>query len=87
MGQGVSDDLLIKIADKEKGPLGGLGVAFNTTLLGSILGGVILRVLTNVVNANITRYVAHIAELTEVYVLPYMRKQAKALHRHEPTQL
>lgn len=55
------------------GPLAGLGVAFITTLLGATLGGVVLRVLTNVVNANIMTYTAHIAELTEVYVLPYLR--------------
>ena len=59
------------------GPLSGLGVAFITTLLGAILGGVILRVLSNVVSSNIMDYTAHIAELTEVYVLPHLRSVAQ----------
>lgn len=60
----------------DEGPLADLGVAFVTTLLGAALGGVILRVLTSIVDANIMEYVAHIAELTEVYVLPYLRSSA-----------
>ncbi|MEM1231366.1 MAG: MotA/TolQ/ExbB proton channel family protein [Pseudomonadota bacterium] len=62
----------------DEGPLADLGVAFVTTLLGAALGGVILRVLTSIVDANIMEYVAHIAELTEVYVLPYLRSTAAA---------
>ena len=65
-------DLLAEVQE----PLSGLGTAFYTTLLGAVFGGVVLRVLGNIVSSNITRYVMHIAELTEVYVLPYMRKQA-----------
>ncbi len=57
----------------------GLGTAFYTTLLGSIFGGVILRVLANIVDANIVGYMAHLAELTEVYVLPAMRRMAGKL--------
>ncbi|WP_177419866.1 MotA/TolQ/ExbB proton channel family protein [endosymbiont of Lamellibrachia barhami] len=74
------DDLLARLADPEGGPLSGLGIAFYTTLLGAVFGGVILRVLTSVVDANIMRYTAHLAELTEVYVLPYMRRTAKKTH-------
>ena len=63
------------------GALQGLDTAFYTTLLGALFGGVMLRVLTNVVGANITRYSAHVAELTEVNVLPAMRSIARELER------
>lgn len=63
------------------GALAGLDTAFYTTLLGAIFGGVMLRVLTNVVEANITKYTAHIAELTEVNVLPSMRRTARELDK------
>jgi flagellar motor component MotA len=63
----------------EGGALAGLDTAFYTTLLGAIFGGVMLRVLTNIVEANITKYAAHIAELTEVNVLPSMRRTAREL--------
>lgn len=72
------DEGLMQALVSEDGPLSGLGVAFLTTLLGAILGGVVLRVLTNVVEANAMDYTAHIAELTEVYVLPHMRSMAQA---------
>ena len=71
-GTEVNDEFMNKLIGDE-GPLADLGVAFVTTLLGATLGGVILRVLTSIVEANIMEYVAHIAELTEVYVLPYLR--------------
>lgn len=58
---------------------GGLKTAFYTTLLGSLFGGVILRLLTNVVDAAILRYMAHLAELTEVNVLPALRRMAAKL--------
>lgn len=61
------------------GPLSSLGVAFYTTLLGAVFGGVILRILSNVVESNIMKYTAHIAELTEVNVLPFMRRMARNL--------
>ena len=77
-GSADTEELMRKIAGKG-GPLGSLGVAFYTTLLGAVLGGVILRILSNVVDANIMRYTAHIAELTEVNVLPFMRQMAKNL--------
>lgn len=76
MGNSSMDENLIKNLVGSDGPLSGLGVAFFTTLLGAILGGVILRVLTNVVDSNIMEYTAHIAELTEVYVLPHLRRTA-----------
>lgn len=57
----------------------GLSTAFNTTLLGAITGGVTLRLLNNVVDAAIMQYVAHLAELTEVNVLPALRRMAAKL--------
>ena len=63
------------------GPLSGLAVAFNTTLIGAIFGGGVLRILNSVIDATITRYVAHVAELTEVHVLPVMRRIAAKLER------
>lgn len=77
MGSAKIDENFMKILVADGGPLSGLGVAFVTTLIGAIMGGVILRVLTNVVRANIMEYTAHIAELTEVYVLPHMRSAAQ----------
>ncbi|MBA55476.1 MAG: hypothetical protein CMK89_13560 [Pseudomonadales bacterium] len=55
------------------GPLKGLGTAFFTTLIGALFGGVILRILTSIVEEGITKYVALLAELTEVNVLPVLR--------------
>lgn len=57
----------------------GLDTAFITTLLGAMGGGVILRVLTSVVDAAIMRYTAHLGELTEVNVLPALRRIAAKL--------
>lgn len=57
----------------------GLGTAFVTTLLGALFGGVILRILGSVVDSSILSYSAHIGELTEVYVLPAMRRAAARL--------
>ena len=80
-----SDGLLLRLFQTEGGggPMSALGTAFYTTLLGAVFGGVMLRVLTNVIDTNIMRYTAHLAELTEVHVLPYMRKLARERHRQE----
>lgn len=78
--QAGSENLLSDLVKPGKGPLAGLGVAFYTTLLGAVLGGVILRILTNVIDTNIMQYTAHLAELTEVHVLPAMRRMAKERH-------
>jgi hypothetical protein len=72
---------LISTLMQSGGALSGLDTAFYTTLLGAIFGGVMLRVLTNVVEANITKYAAHVAELTEVNVLPSMRRMARQLEK------
>lgn len=75
---GDSDNLIASLMG-EGGPLSGLDAAFYTTLLGALFGGVILRILTSVISSNISRYTAHLAELTEVYVLPMMRNTAAKL--------
>lgn len=75
----VSSDDLIPSLMGSGGALSGLDAAFYTTLFGAVFGGVILRILTSVVDANIMRYTAHLAELTEVNVLPVMRNMAAKL--------
>ncbi|MEM7233804.1 MAG: MotA/TolQ/ExbB proton channel family protein [Planctomycetota bacterium] len=77
---GGSADLMSRLFG-EGGALVGLSTAFLTTLIGAVLGGVILRILTSVVDANLLRYVAHVGELTEVYVLPSLRRVAHARER------
>jgi MotA/TolQ/ExbB proton channel family len=57
--------------------LGGMGTAFAATLLGAIFGGVILRVIYTSVNSQAEHLVAHIAEITEVYLLPVLRDAAR----------
>lgn len=63
--------------------LGGMGVAFYTTLMGAILGGVCLRLLSNLVDANTEHIVSHIAELTEIYILPILRRAARINEEHQ----
>ena len=60
-----------------KETLGGMGTAFYTTLIGAILGGIALRILSSVVASNSDFLVGHIAELSEVYIVPSIRKTAK----------
>lgn len=80
VGTTETPELMQKIAGND-GPLGSLGIAFYTTLLGAVLGGVVLRILSSINEASITRYTAHVAELTEVHVLPAMRKYARSLEK------
>lgn len=58
--------------------LSGMGVAFYTTLMGAILGGIFLRVLTASVQGSQDYLVAHIAELSEVHILPRLRSYARS---------
>jgi flagellar motor component MotA len=74
---GNTQQLMTALFDQNGGALAGLGVAFITTLLGAVLGGVILRVLTSVVDTSITNFTALVAELTEVHVLPSLRTLAE----------
>ncbi len=63
--------------------LGGMGIAFYTTLMGAVLGGVCLRLLSNLVDANTEHIVSHIAELTEIYILPILRKAGRINEEHQ----
>jgi len=63
--------------------LGGMGVAFYTTLMGAVLGGVCLRLLSNLVDANVEHVVSHIAELTEIYILPILRRAGRINEEHQ----
>lgn len=56
--------------------IAGLGTAFYTTLFGALFGGVILRILNSVVEQQVETFVAHIARLSEVHVLPVLRAAA-----------
>ena len=73
------DDNVISMVMGQGGALSGLDAAFYTTLLGAVFGGIVLRILTSVVDANISKYTAHLCELTEVNVLPVMRNMASKL--------
>jgi len=57
----------------EGGAMAGLGAAFYTTLIGSIAGGVIIRLLSHLTESSITEYCSYIAEITEINILPNMR--------------
>ena len=57
--------------------LGGMGTAFFTTLIGAMFGAVALRLLAGVTNSNANTLVGHIAELTEIYIAPTLRKSSK----------
>lgn len=75
---GTGSNLLVSMVGTG-GALEGLDTAFITTLLGAIFGGVMLRILTSVVEEGIIKYIANLAELTEIYVLPMLRTEAALL--------
>jgi Zn-finger nucleic acid-binding protein len=60
-----------------RGTMQGLGTAFYTTLVGAILGSVVLRILNNVYVSNVDHFVSYIASLTEVRITPRLRKIAR----------
>lgn len=60
-----------------RGTMQGLGTAFYTTLVGAILGSVVLRILNNVYVSNVDHFVSYIAALTEVRITPRLRKSAR----------
>lgn len=63
--------------------LSGMGTAFYTTLLGALLGAVALRLLGNIVETNVDYLVSHIAELSEVYIVPSLRRFARKKQKRE----
>ncbi len=56
------------------GPMVGLGTAFETTLAGSVFGGLILRVLSASTARSIDRFVVHSDELIVRRVLPALSR-------------
>jgi len=58
--------------------MAGLGTAFYTTLVGAILGSVVLRVMNNVYTSNVDHFVSYIASITEVQITPRLRKSARS---------
>lgn len=58
-----------------KETMSGMGTAFYTTLIGSILGGIIVKVMYNYTNSVITDYVLEVSEITEVIVVPEINKE------------
>jgi len=57
--------------------MAGLGTAFYTTLVGAILGSVVLRVMNNVYTSNVDHFVSYIASITEVQITPRLRRSAR----------
>lgn len=56
----------------EDGPMVGLGTAFQTTLAGSILGGLFLHVLAGSLQRSISRFVVHSDEWLTRRILPIL---------------
>lgn len=63
--------------------LGGMGTAFYTTLLGSVLGGITLRILHHYVSERITLYILNLAEVVEIRVIPQFRKRQNQIGTRE----
>jgi Zn-finger nucleic acid-binding protein len=57
--------------------MSGLGTAFNTTLVGAILGSVVLRILNNVYASNVDRLVTYVAATSEVNIVPKLKFVAR----------
>jgi len=68
---GIGSDSGIKEA------LGGMGTAFYTTLLGSMLGGITLRVLHFYVDKKVDSYILNLAEIIEIRVMPQFQIKQK----------
>jgi len=60
--------------------LGGMGTAFYTTLLGSVLGGVTLRILHFYIEKKIDDYILNLAEVVEIRVIPQFRTKQKEVN-------
>ena len=57
--------------------MGGLGTAFYTTLIGAMLGSVVLRVLNNVYTSNVDHLVSYVASTAEVTIVPQLKRAAR----------
>ena len=54
--------------------MSGLGTAFYTTLVGAILGSVVLRILNNVYTSNVDHLVSYVASTAEVKIVPRLKQ-------------
>jgi hypothetical protein len=54
--------------------MSGLGTAFYTTLIGAMLGSVILRILNNVYTSNVDHLVSYVASTAEVKIAPVLKR-------------
>ena len=66
--------------------ISGMSTAFYTTLVGAALGGIGIRILTNVVESNAEFLVGHLAELAEVYIIPSLRASSKRTAKQRETE-
>jgi hypothetical protein len=64
---------LMSVLFGPEGPLSGLSTAFTTTLLGTLFGGIVLRMLTASTARATDRLMAQCDELISVYILPALR--------------
>lgn|GEM_PF-3158394 len=71
--QGKATDLLSGM----RTTMAGLGTAFYTTLVGAILGSVVLRILNNVYTSNVDHLVTYVASTAEVTIVPRLKRDAR----------
>ncbi len=57
--------------------MSGLGTAFNTTLVGAILGSVVLRILNNVYTSNVDHLITYVASTAEISIVPQLKQQSR----------
>lgn len=57
--------------------MSGLGTAFNTTLVGALLGSVVLRILNTVYTSNVDQLVTYVASTAEVSIVPRLKHQQR----------
>lgn len=65
------------IAQSIQTTLTGMGTAFYTTLIGAILGGVLLRFQNQFLEAQTSHFIASLTEVTKVYWMPYLNSSTK----------
>jgi hypothetical protein len=57
--------------------MSGLGTAFNTTLVGALLGSVVLRILNSVYTSNVDQLVTYVASTAEVSIVPRLKHEQR----------
>ena len=66
--------------------MAGLGTAFYTTLVGAILGSVVLKILNNVYSSNVDHLMTYLAQITEVHLIPKLKNTARRKLENENTK-